>query len=430
MSLWEGLWLTDISFSQHNDLAGLQGGQANEYYHLTNSEYNQLPIYDSHIADGTIHFLESSISHLNISDIGINTHVQIDTHLALVNEHIDWTNASDNFFTSGTLDVNGHSAFGATASVSANNIMTVGETFSDDVSGTFIGQNIAMIANPGVGSSAFYKSLYSYVFTTGASNSTTGTLWGYQGFAGNSCGGGISVGILLGIDGYALLGLLFSEANNTATDLYGARGTADAHSSNTGVVASNLYGVYAWAKQRGKGTVNNVYGLYALSQIGDVSGNITNAFAIRAVYSHVSGTTTNSYGVYIDKVTGATNNFGLVLAGDGIGSDIVFGAGQDAKIYYTGFHLIIDSQVAGGGDVLFPNDNQSLRLGSGAGGDAEIYYDGSDFVINPQLIGSGGVKILNMKSGATQAAAGAAADELWKTNGHATLPDNVVMIGV
>ena len=34
------------------------------------------------------------------------------------------------------------------------------------------------------------------------------------------------------------------------------------------------------------------------------------------------------------------------------------------------------------------------------------------------------------KSGATQAAAGAAANELWKTNAHATLPDNVLMIGV
>ena len=99
---------------------------------------------------------------------------------------------------------------------------------------------LELIANPASGSSAFYKALYSYVFTTGSSYGTTGTLWGYQGFAGNSCGGGISVGILLGIDGYALLGLLFSEANNTATDLYGARGTADAHSSNTGTVASNL----------------------------------------------------------------------------------------------------------------------------------------------------------------------------------------------
>lgn len=62
MSLWDGLWLTDISFSQHNDLAGLQGGQAGEYYHLTNSEYNQLPVYDSHILDSTIHFTEASLN--------------------------------------------------------------------------------------------------------------------------------------------------------------------------------------------------------------------------------------------------------------------------------------------------------------------------------------------------------------------------------
>lgn len=35
-----------------------------------------------------------------------------------------------------------------------------------------------------------------------------------------------------------------------------------------------------------------------------------------------------------------------------------------------------------------------------------------------------------IKSGATQVGAGAAANELWKTSSHATLPDNVIMIGV
>jgi hypothetical protein len=36
----------------------------------------------------------------------------------------------------------------------------------------------------------------------------------------------------------------------------------------------------------------------------------------------------------------------------------------------------------------------------------------------------------SMKSGATQAAAGAAAGELWSTSGHGSLPDHVVMRGV
>ena len=42
---------------------------------------------------------------------------------------------------------------------------------------------------------------------------------------------------------------------------------------------------------------------------------------------------------------------------------------------------------------------------------------------------SGGVFMYNLKSGTNQATAGAALNELWRTSGHATLPDNVVMIG-
>lgn len=49
------------------------------------------------------HFIETSINHVNIQNVGSNTHAQIDTHLALVNEHIDWTSATANFLTSGTL---------------------------------------------------------------------------------------------------------------------------------------------------------------------------------------------------------------------------------------------------------------------------------------------------------------------------------------
>jgi len=46
------------------------------------------------------------------------------------------------------------------------------------------------------------------------------------------------------------------------------------------------------------------------------------------------------------------------------------------------------------------------------------------------LMSDGGLKLVSIKSGATQGAAGAAATELWKTASHATLPDNVVLIGV
>jgi len=46
------------------------------------------------------------------------------------------------------------------------------------------------------------------------------------------------------------------------------------------------------------------------------------------------------------------------------------------------------------------------------------------------VLSSGSLVLAVIKSGATQAAAGAVAGELWKTSSHATLPDNVVLIGV
>lgn len=58
---------------------------------------------------------------------------------------------------------------------------------------------------------------------------------------------------------------------------------------------------------------------------------------------------------------------------------------------------------------------------------ATAYFDGATAAI-VSLIGN--LCLPSIKSGANQAGAGAAAHELWKTNSHATLPDNVVMIGV
>lgn len=47
-----------------------------------------------------------------------------------------------------------------------------------------------------------------------------------------------------------------------------------------------------------------------------------------------------------------------------------------------------------------------------------------------ELKNAGNLFLYVVASGSTQANAGAAADEVWKTNGHASLPDNVLMIGI
>ena len=70
---------------------------------------------------------------------------------------------------------------------------------------------------------------------------------------------------------------------------------------------------------------------------------------------------------------------------------------------------------------------KSITVGNSTGGTSSTFFAGTGGII---FTCSFGVFITVIKSGATQGAAGAAANELWKTSGHATLADNVVMIGV
>lgn len=75
------------------------------------------------------------------------------------------------------------------------------------------------------------------------------------------------------------------------------------------------------------------------------------------------------------------------------------------------------------------NNDRIFRVD--AGNDTVTIGDGG--VTNyTQWDSNGTTKLLGaaIKSGATQAAAGAVAGEIWKTSSHDTLPDNVLMIGV
>jgi len=61
--------------------------------------------------------------------------------------------------------------------------------------------------------------------------------------------------------------------------------------------------------------------------------------------------------------------------------------------------------------------------------DPSALHAGQDIDLDTYDLSSASISITAIKSGATQIAAGAAQNELWRTSSHATLPDNIVMIG-
>lgn len=60
---------------------------------------------------------------------------------------------------------------------------------------------------------------------------------------------------------------------------------------------------------------------------------------------------TNQVGLYIEPMSAATNNYGIVLDGDGAGSDIAFGASQETSLYGNSGDLVVDT-AAGNGIVM------------------------------------------------------------------------------
>lgn len=52
---------------------------------------------------------------------------------------------------------------------------------------------------------------------------------------------------------------------------------------------------------------------------------------------------TNKYGLYLEKQTAGTNRYGIVLAGDGVGADLVLGMNKETKLYGSSGNLIVDT---------------------------------------------------------------------------------------
>lgn len=133
-------------------------------------------------------------------------------------------------------------------------------------------------------------------------------------------------------------------------------------------------------------TARYVTGLLAFP-IANIFGGTdgTTAQIVRGIYVPAATTTTGTWGrlcgMEIEPQVNGVVNEGLRLGGDGIGSDLVFGAGAgtggDANIFYNGSNLIIDPDLLGSGRVYIGTTGDDDMLLNDIEIDGDLNHDGA-----------------------------------------------------
>lgn len=163
-----------------------------------------------------------------------------------------------------------------------------------------------------------YAGLYRIV--AGGTNMTIGK---FTGFSGNvSLNGSGTVTSLQGAENNLVFN---STASSTVANGIGNKVELRQATTNTAShTLTNYYGFWSYGNAPGFGKINGTNWRHAYFE--DFP-----AFGVNTV--------ANVSGLWVDKQTRGTNNYGIVLNGDGAGSDIVFGPDQGARIYSEGGYL-------------------------------------------------------------------------------------------
>lgn len=107
-------------------------------------------------------------------------------------------------------------------------------------------------------------------------------------------------------------------------NMYGLLSTAQQGTGSGGkIFTTNFYHAYFGSFQYSNvWQADNIYGLY-------IQGNY--------------GLGTSNTGIWVGRSIQATNNYGIVLDGDGKGADLVLGSNKETKLYGDAGNLIIDT---------------------------------------------------------------------------------------
>jgi len=341
-----GTVFTSSGAINHNDLSGLQGGQAEEYYHLT--EYLNELINDFNLSVETATNIFSRVTDVNgnfalILDVNGADNLRAlildvngaDNLRALITDVngadslralITDVNGADNLRAlitdvngADTLralitDVNGADELRILATDANlwfwksedlnlllqipdfnNMIVNLGESEGWNAGGT----------DSNVWSEGFLNNYNAFNFDVNAQDKN-----GY--FEAISIGNGVSPintdhkrGILVGGD--VTKGITLSD-NQTSYRALSSEATV-----NTTASLNDVFGYYSGVTLKGANAVNNLIGACGKALVSSVifTDTLTNLIGLRATIEITEATVTNAFGLLVDDVSGATNNYAI-----------------------------------------------------------------------------------------------------------------------
>jgi|GEM_PF-3981675 len=228
------------------------------------------------------------------------------------NQHIDWTNASENLVTTG---------YGRFSSLGIGIDQSYKLDVKDESEDTYAARISKMTEDAESITGGFNVNVLA--------NATKNTSTGHYGlvFALSSGDNSYNYGNLYGIQGYSYM--------------LGSGVVASAHGIKTGVR------IYAGSS----GTITIARGgLFQSGLNADSTGNITNLYGIQITDALKlgSGSITNNYALHISDQTGGVNNRAINLVGSGLSNGIYFA--DDTNLYRSAANLLRtdDSFQAGG----------------------------------------------------------------------------------
>jgi len=199
---------------------------------------------------------------------------------------------------SGTVDgtdqlFTGHVGIGGGAAVGTDAVLTISETLQDDAANK-VAQDFHVVFS---GSQTIGKGLVAF-----------------NGWAVYEATPVVEIG--------SVTGLVFFSVHDSAADL-------------NNVIGAVIKAGTAFAAGEVK---TELTALVLENSINTTSGTIAYSTGL-SVANFGSTNVTNAYGLYMTKQSLATNNYGISLAGDNLGSDISFGASQDVRQHFNGSQL-------------------------------------------------------------------------------------------